>query len=231
MFSLKKNNVIAGVLVVMVATAGYLNFTQKEENNGSLTLDSGVSYESILDADSVTVLADDYESYAENYSVLSEETDGLAAVSSDTEGITLDPLTAQADDIDNAGEAVFVNADTQSADTYFVQAKLDREQARAKQKDMLTDMLNNSSLDNTQKQDFANGILELQQRIEKETASEDMIKAKGFNEAYVRIDDETVDVVVDAETLTEQQAAQIEDIVKRKTGYSSDKIRISTLKK
>ena len=35
MFSLKKNNVIAGVLVVMVATAGYLNFTQKDVDTQS----------------------------------------------------------------------------------------------------------------------------------------------------------------------------------------------------
>ena len=58
-----------------------------------------------------------------------------------------------------------------------------------------------------------------------------MIKAKGFNEAYVRIDDETVDVVVNAQEITDAQAAQIQDIVKRKTGFSSDKIRISTVKK
>ena len=57
------------------------------------------------------------------------------------------------------------------------------------------------------------------------------IKAKGFKEAYVRIDDETVDVVVQSDDLNEQQAAQIEDIVKRKTGASAEKIRISALKK
>ena len=34
-------------------------------------------------------------------------------------------------------------------------------------------------------------------RIEKENAAEDMLKAKGFSEVYVRIDDDTVDVVVE----------------------------------
>ena len=47
----------------------------------------------------------------------------------------------------------------------------------------------------------------------------------------VRIDDETVDVVVDKEELTDAEVAQIEDIVKRKTGFEADKIRISPLKK
>ena len=225
MFSLKKNNVIAGVLVVMVATAGYLNFTQKDVDTQSDEV--SYNYDEILDADSVTVLADDTDG---TFTAVNDaDTDTETADSSE---VTLDPLTAQAEnETDNTGEAVFVNADATQSDTYFVQAKLDREQSRAKQKDMLTEMINSSEIDNEQKQEFADGILEIQQRIEKETASEDMIKAKGFKDAYVRIDDETVDVVVDAETINEQQAAQIEDIVKRKKGYSSDQIKISTLKK
>lgn len=225
MFSLKKNNIIAGVLVVMVATAGYLNFTQKDVDTQSDEV--SYNYDEILDADSVTVLADDTEG---TFTAVNDtDTDTETA---DASEVTLDPLTAQADSqTDNTGEAVFVNADATQSDTYFVQAKLDREQSRAKQKDMLTEMINSSEIDNEQKQQFADGILEIQQRIEKETASEDMIKAKGFKDAYVRIDDETVDVVVDAETINEQQAAQIEDIVKRKTGYSAEQIKIITLKK
>ncbi len=227
MFSLKKNNVIAGVLVVMVATAGYLNFTQNDVDTQSDEV--SYNYDEILDADSVTVLADDTDG---TFTAVNDTDTNTDTETADASEVTLDPLTAQADSqTDNTGEAVFVNADATESDTYFVQAKLDREQSRAKQKDMLTEMINSSEIDNEQKQQFADGILEIQQRIEKETASEDMIKAKGFKDAYVRIDDETVDVVVDAETINEQQAAQIEDIVKRKTGYSAEQIKISTLKK
>ena len=230
MFSLKKNNIVAGVLVVMVATAGYLNFTQNDEIQNP---DESYSYDSILDTENITVLSDNGEEESVVVSeTLSSDTSQETALAADGTEIVTDPLTAQANaETDNTGEAGFVNAPAEETDTYFVQAKLDREQSRAKQKDMLTEMINNSNLDDSQKEDFAKSMLELQQRIEKETASEDMIKAKGFKEAYVRIDGETVDVVVDAESLTEQQAAQIEDIVKRKTGYSSDKIRISALKK
>ena len=60
----------------------------------------------------------------------------------------------------------------------------------------------------------------LQKRIEKETSAEAMIESKGFKEAYVRIDDETVDVVVDKSELSQQEIAQIMDIVKRKTGFA-----------
>ena len=66
---------------------------------------------------------------------------------------------------------------------------------------------------------------------EKETATETLLAAKGFPDAVVTILEDGVDVVVNAETLTEQQIAQIEDIVKRKTEMSSQQIVISPVGK
>ena len=64
---------------------------------------------------------------------------------------------------------------------------------------------------------------------EKETAAEILLEAKGFSDAVVSIDGDSVDVVVNTEELTEAQRAQIEDIVIRKTGVSADSIIISTV--
>lgn len=57
-----------------------------------------------------------------------------------------------------------------------------------------------------------------------------MLQAKGFQNAIVSINDGNADVVVDSNGLTEQQIAQIEDIVRRKTGIESDKIVITPVK-
>ena len=92
-------------------------------------------------------------------------------------------------------------------------------------------MLDNKNISQEQKDKCTESMMELQQRIEKETAAEAMIESKGFKEAYVRMDDDTVDVVVDKDTLTDAEVAQIEDIVKRKTGMDASKIRINTLQK
>ena len=92
-------------------------------------------------------------------------------------------------------------------------------------------MLENKNISQEQKEKCTESMMELQQRIEKETAAEAMIESKGFREAYVRMDDDTVDVVVDKDKLTDAEVAQIEDIVKRKTGMETSKIRISTLQK
>ncbi len=209
--SIKKNYVIITALVVMIAAAGYLNYIDSSSAN--------VSEVMLTDEGDLAMVQDEVAVNDENTEIWNE-----AAVETTAAEGTSDEAANP-----DAGTAVFVNSSNDSS--YFVQAKLDREQSRNKQKDMLNDMLNNENIDNEKKNEVTTAMLQIQQRIEKETAAESMIEAKGFNEVYVRIDDDTVDVVVDKEQLTDAEIAQIEDIVKRKTGVSADKIRITPLKK
>lgn len=196
MFVIKKNQVIITALVLMIGTAGYLNYVDRSASEPTEVV--------INDGDDITGLIPDSDFLEDSKTVSNSEED-------------------------EAGKAVFVN---NSSDTsYFVQAKLEREQARAKQKDILTEMINNDNVNQDKKSEVADEMLKIQQRIEKETAAEAMIEAKGFKEVYVRIDDDTVDVVVNKPELNEAEIAQIQDIVKRKTGVNVDKIRISPIKK
>lgn len=130
---------------------------------------------------------------------------------------------------ENAGEAVMVSNNV--GKSYFEEAKLSREQTRAKNKETLTDLVNNKNVTDAQKEKAMNEIMKMTTVSEKETAAENLLAAKGFAEAVVTILDDGVDVVVNAEELTEQQIAQIEDVVKRKTECSADKIVISPVGK
>ncbi|WMI80160.1 SpoIIIAH-like family protein [Anaerotignum sp. MB30-C6] len=211
MFVIKRNQVVVTALAVMIAAAGYLNFQESKTSEGTQT-----ALQLTEEGDAAAVVAD--------YATLPDD------VSADE--IALDPITAEISDTTGDGAAVFVSAEAiQEGSQFFAEAKLDREQARAKQKDILTEMMNNENVSQDQKDKCGDSMLQLQDRIEKETAAEAMIEAKGFKEAYVRIDDETVDVVVDKDSLTDAEVAQIEDIVKRKTGCKAEQIRINPLKK
>lgn len=216
MFTIKKNQVIISALVVMVAAAGYLNYIDSNP--------SAVSEVMYSEEGDVAAVMEEYDDV-----VAVNDEDPLIAAEAETEATTVETGSLNEAASPDAGEAVFVNSSQDSS--YFIQAKLEREQARAKQKDMLNEMLNNSNINEEKKNEVTTAMLQIQQRIEKETAAEAMIESKGFNEVYVRIDDDTVDVVVDKEELTDAEVAQIEDIVKRKTGVSADKVRISPLKK
>ncbi len=228
MFIFKKNQVVITALVVMIAAAGYLNYMdQGGIETADVMLVDGDSVAGVLPEDTAEVMQQDENieiaqvtetTTADSASVEDEGLESADAADSDTASVSSD----------DAGTAVFVSAGDESS--YFIQAKLEREQSRAKQKDLLNEMINNDKLDSQKKSEAADQMIEIQKRIEKETAAEAMIEAKGFNEVYVRIDDETVDVVVDKTQLTDTEIAQIEDIVKRKTGVEADRIRISPLR-
>lgn len=222
MFAVKKNQVIITALVAMIAAAGYLNYIDsapQKANEVMLTDNSDIAL--VGDSNNVAVTDDNPEIAA------AESTTSGSTSSEKNEEKTTNFNKAEADS--DAGAAVFVNSSTDTS--YFVQAKLDREQSRAKQKDMLNEMLNNEKATSEQKNEATTAMLQIQKRIEKENAAEDMLKAKGFSEVYVRMDDDTVDVVVDKEKLTDTEIAQIEDTIKRKTGLPADKIRITPFKK
>ncbi len=56
------------------------------------------------------------------------------------------------------------------------------------------------------------------------------LKQKVFNDVVASVSDTGVDIVVNKQSLETSQKAQIEDIAKRKTGMTSDKININVIK-
>lgn len=124
------------------------------------------------------------------------------------------------------GEAVLVS--TTIAPNYFVTNRLEREQIRSKSKTNYTDIINNANLSADVRDKAANMLLKLTANAEQEDATESLLEAKGFADALVTISEEgKVDVVINAPKISEQETAQIEDIVKRETGAESKNIVIA----
>lgn len=70
-------------------------------------------------------------------------------------------------------------------------------------------------------------MVELTDIAEKEAAAEILLAAKGFEDVVVSITDGQADMVVNMENVDDAGRAQIEDIVKRKTGISGENIVIT----
>ena len=122
------------------------------------------------------------------------------------------------------GEAVLTSGDVSSV---VAEAKVSREQVRAKNKESLLEIINNENLSDEQKQEAVNQMVEMTEIAEKEAAAESLLSSKGFSEAVVSITDDSADVVVNAAELSEASRAQIEDIVARKTGVAAENIIIT----
>ena len=210
---LRNNQVIITALAIMIAIAGYLNFSNKSSKNIGM---SGEFYE-----DKKDVISTKEPKETEGAQAKSEENDIEEVINSKVE----EREVADNSEGDNIGEAVLVNSNI-SLD-YFYTVKLNREQTRAKNKEELIKVAENNELSDKEKEIAVNKIIELTANSERENASEMMLKAKGFTNSVVSIVDGKVDVVIDADTITEEQVAQVVDVVNRKTGIANDKIVVT----
>lgn len=195
MKKIKKNQVIITALAIMIAVAGYINYT------GNLS--DIISVKASKDANSEGVVID--ESTGE-------------VVNNDAE--------PDEESLMEPGFVVLTSGDGVS-ESVISEAKLNREQLRAKNKEMLMEIVNNEALDEASKQEAVNKLAQISDTSQKEIAAELLLEAKGFTNAVVSMLDGNVDVVVNSTSLDDTQRAQIEDIVKRKTGVTADKITIN----
>lgn len=196
----KRNQVIITSLAILIAVAGYLNFA--DVDLGFKDKEASTDSASILDQV-------DYDITDE--STLLEENSQSSP--SDTEEDTTTP-----------GEAVLTGASG-----FAAQAKLSREQVRSQSKADLQEIINNVDISDDQKQTAINTMVEMTEVSEKEAAAEMLLEAKGFENAVVNLTGETADVVVPEADLEDAKRAQIEDIIKRKTGIAAENIVITPL--
>ena len=195
----RKNQVIITALAIMIAVAGYINYA-----------DSTLSTKETADgtADAGNVLKD----------ISSLDTDITDEVDAGTAGDSSRTIT------ETPGEAVLAGAST-----YMAQARIDREQIRSQNKDTLNEIINNTNLSETERQSAVQSMVEMTELVEKESATELLLEAKGFSDVVVNLTGETADIVVPMKEVSEEQRAQIEDIVTRKTGIGVENIVITPM--
>ena len=207
----RKNQIIIAALAVMIAAAGYLNYSGRlfgEEDDAAQT-SGDLANQELLDIseEDTDASSDDIES---------QDTDADAAQESSGDG-----------SVDGTpGEAVLTSGD---ASAVVAEAKVTREQVRAKNKEDLLSIIDNQNLSDEQKQDAVNQMVQMTDLAEKEAAAETLLASKGFEEAVVSLTADSADVVVNASELSDANRAQIEDIITRKTGVAAQNIVITPI--
>ena len=137
-------------------------------------------------------------------------------------------IVSDVEDELNPGESVLTSNLINLTD-YAVTVKLNREQVRAANKETLLEIINNEQLSDDAKTDAINKMVEITDVAEREANAEMLLEGKGFANVVVSISEDSCDVVLDMGEVTDAKRAQVEDIVKRKTGVSADKIVITPL--
>ena len=267
----RRNQIIITTLAVMIAAAGYLNYSAKmeagdgdvyeagmmeisdedilAENQAGMASDDGSLTEiASLDGDGEELLPDGAEAGAGVEAEAGAEAGANAQAGAGTEnggagGTELtDSQAGSGTELADAGENAGGTAETgmenpgeavltggTSVSEYIAGVQLNREQIRAKNKETLMQLINSDQVSEAEKQTAVQNMIQLTEISEKENAAETLLKAKGFVDPVVSITDGQVDVVVNAVSITDQERAQIEDIVKRKTEVGAEGIVITLL--
>lgn len=251
----RRNQMIITTLAIMIAAAGYLNYAGKKELEASTDKGNQIYQAGSLDISDEDLLAenqlaenqlagdkngqngDNLQPQAEGSLLQAEaggeQTDGSgnSGADTDTAGTQLaeiDSWDAEESGLENPGEAVLTSGITVS--DYIAGVQINREQIRAKNKETLNSIINNANIAESAKQEAIQNMIQMTAIAEKENATETLLQARGFADPVVSITDGKVDVVINAPSITDQQRAQIEDIVKRKTEVPVDGIVITLMK-
>lgn len=194
----KKNQFVVTFLAVLIAVAGYLNYTNNIDKKKEAKQVDNNTYESVYNNDDLLTGNEDIESL-------------------DGEEETGEP-----------GEAVLTNGTSLSS--YMVQARLNREQTRSKNKETLLEVINNNDVSTKEKKSAVKSMVKLTENSEIENNIETLLKAKGFSDVIVTINNEQADVVISGNEISDDKRAQIEDVIKRKTKLNADDITITPTK-
>ena len=198
---LRSNQLIITTLAALIAVAGYLNFTEKNDIARKDKLKDKPVAEAGVNAN------------ANESTEKEKSTDDIESNDQDVQS--------------TPGEAIFVNA-TGTID-FIVEAKLSKEYVRATNSENLNAIIANKDLSTEEKKAAVDKVAEIADISEKEIAAENLIMAKGFKDVVVTMTDGYVDVIIVSKEMDDTTRAQIEDIVKRKLEVSADKITINVI--
>ena len=234
----KKNQVIITALAIMIAVAGYINYSDNhlgiDSTLGSLDQnDEEDTAQTASDTDGIVEEIDSLDYDLTDETALLEENSQAVQEEGETTGESTEAQegteTAEGTETDTAqtetpGEAVLTGASN-----FAAQAKVGREQVRSANKETLLEIINNENLGEDQKQEAVDSMVNMTELAEQEEAAELLLEAQGYENVVVNLTGESADVIVPQEYMEDSARAQIEDIVKRKTSVPVENIVITPL--
>lgn len=198
---IKRNQLIILVISLMLIMVGYLNFTP---NNDSIRTVAELGDARLVSANTIDV-----------DEVLQEEKIDIGeAVNTDSQNIE--------ESTENTIQTAVID------DTYFTNSKLERDNMYSQMLESYQQIYNNSETTADQKVSALNEIAKINKTKNAIMISENLLSAKGFEKIVIFVNDNSISIIVGEEKLTQEQIAQIQNIVSRELNVNVDLIHIST---
>ena len=131
-----------------------------------------------------------------------------------------DKIKEKATETSKQIEEQLTSKENMNKSTYVLDMKMTREKQRNDLSQELDEIINNPSTTDKSREEASNMKLQLVKFQETELKIENLLSAKGFENALVYIGENNVNVVVNKEDLSNSEAAKIFDLVSEQSGVS-----------
>lgn len=206
---IKKNELTILVIALMLVTAGYLDYMGR---NKTQDVSSEVQQENV---------ATDAE--------LGEPEDEIAKIGdaklvSDNQEQTKEVFNEQNQQQNTTEEQ---NTEVVKDDQYFISAKLDRATMYSQVIENYQKIIENQNVSAEQKSVATQEIAKINQTQNSIMICENLLLAKGFDKCIIFVNDKSISVIVGKESLSQEEIAQIQNIISRELEATADNIHIS----
>lgn len=204
---LKKNQVIISVIAIMLIASGYMNYTANNKQTlQTAALKDSEKYGDLGDAALVSANAV-FENVEETGALVENTPENTETVTENTVSETSVPAV--------------------SDNQYFAESKLEREKMYSQMLESYQKIINNSQISDTQKEISQNEIKKINDTKNAIMISENLLKNKGFEDLIIFVNGDSISVVIKAKELTQEQIAQVQNIIVRELKADIENIHIS----
>ncbi len=229
----KKNQIIIYVIVLMLMTAGYLNYTTNTEKQTSV--ETAMQIESNDDMQLADIgdatLVNSNDVVAQN-TTNETNTSNTTNIANSKETNTASSETDGSNHITSENETTTENTtlETSSANNndYFVKSKLERDTMYSQMIETYEKVLNSTNSLETQRQSATQEIQKINETKNSIMICENLIKTKGFENSIIFVNGESISIIIGIEEIKQEEVAQIQNIISREMKAKVENIHIAT---
>lgn len=219
-FNFKSRGFLVGVLSAMLIAVGVVNY-QLSKQSALTVFKEFEAYEQAQQDKNTDKLKTENNDNDEGNS---KETAEITVV--DSKDSESDAVKEKAVETSKEIEEQLTSKENMSKSTYILDMKMTREKQRNDLSEELNEIINNPSTTDKSREEASNMKLELVKYQETELKIENLLSAKGFENALVYIGENNVNVVVNKQGLSKSESARIFDLVAEQSGVSYDQIKL-----
>jgi len=150
---------------------------------------------------------------------------GLGVEAPPVPGVQVNTLNTGDIVIEDGKKTVIPDSRTNNLD-FFVDYRMERDRTRGQQVEWLREVINNAGTAGETRQKAQEHLMAISRSMEKESELENLIRAKGFDDAAVMVDESTATAIVAAASLSSVEVAAITELVSRGAGIEQQKIAV-----